>query len=101
MHLFGIPEQMDAQMVFTEHGMDAAGTVRGHMGTARVEIVYSKISGSHVPSLIEGERGSLLIRDLRNLKEVTYKTGPALKNPWFPFPMKPAAPGNWTAAWHS
>ena len=72
-HLFGIPEQMDAQMVFTEHGMDAAGTVRGHMGTARVEIVYSKISGSHVPSLIEGERGSLLIRDLRNLKEVTYK----------------------------
>ena len=72
-HLFGIPEQMDAQMVFTEHGMDAAGTVRGYLGTARVEIVYSKISGSHVPSLIEGERGSLLIPDLRNLKEVTYK----------------------------
>ena len=72
-HLFGIPEQMDAQMVLTEHGMDAAGTVRGYLGTARVEIVYSKISGSHVPSLIEGERGSLLIRDLRNLKEVTYK----------------------------
>ena len=46
---------------------------QGISGTARVEIVYSKISGSHVPSLIEGERGSLLIRDLRNLKEVTYK----------------------------
>ena len=80
-HLFGIPEQMDAQMVFTEHGMDAAGTVRGHLGTARVEIVYSKISGSHVPSLIEGERGSLLIRDLRNLKEVTYKNRSGAKKP--------------------
>jgi predicted dehydrogenase len=84
-HLFGIPEQMDAQMVFTEHGMDAAGTVRGHMGTARVEIVYSKISGSHVPSLIEGERGSLLIRDLRNLKEVTYKNRSGAKKPLVSF----------------
>lgn len=100
-HLFGIPEQMDAQMVFTEHGMDAAGTVRGHLGTARVEIVYSKISGSHVPSLIEGERGSLLIRDLRNLKEVTYKNRSGAKKPLVSFSDEACRAGNWTAAWHS
>ena len=46
-HLFGIPEQLDIQMIFTENGMDAAGTVKGTLGSAQVEIVYSKISGSH------------------------------------------------------
>lgn len=71
-HLFGIPEQLDIQMVFAENGVDAAGTVMGTLGSAQVEIVYSKISGSHIPSLIEGEGGCLLIRDLRNLREVTY-----------------------------
>lgn len=71
-HLFGIPEQLDIQMVFAENGVDAAGTVMGTLGRAQVEIVYSKISGSHIPSLIEGEGGCLLIRDLRNLREVTY-----------------------------
>ena len=70
-HLFGIPEQLDIQMIFTENGMDAAGAVKGTLGSAQVEIVYSKISGSHIPSLIEGEGGRLLIRDLRNLREVT------------------------------
>ena len=46
-HLFGIPEQLDIQMIFTENGMDAAGAVKGTLGSAQVEIVYSKISGSH------------------------------------------------------
>lgn len=73
MYLFGILEQIDVQVVFTEYGIDAVGTVRGCLGAARVEIVYFKISGSHIPNLIEGEKGSLLICDLRNLKEAAHK----------------------------
>lgn len=87
-HLFGIPQQLDAQMVFTENGMDAAGTVRGYLGGTQMEIVYSKISGSHVPSLIEGERGSLLIRDLRNLREVTCFDRSGVEEPLVSFSHK-------------
>ena len=84
-HLFGIPEQLDIQMIFTENGMDAAGTVKGTLGSAQVEIVYSKISGSHIPSLIEGEGGRLLIRDLRNLREVTYFNRSGVEKPMVSF----------------
>lgn len=79
--------------------MDAAGTVKGTLGSAQVEIVYSKISGSHIPSLIEGEGGRLLIRDLRNLREVTYFNRSGVEKPMVSFPKRPAAPGNWTAPW--
>lgn len=84
-HLFGLPEQLDVQMVFTEHGMDAAGTLKGSLGSAQVEIVYSKISGSHVPSLIEGEVGRLLIRDLRNLRGVACFTPSGAEERFCPF----------------
>ena len=84
-HLFGIPEQLDIQMIFTENGMDTAGAVKGTLGSAQVEIVYSKISGSHIPSLIEGEGGRLLIRDLRNLREVTYFNCSGVEKPMVSF----------------
>ena len=87
-HLFGIPEHLDARMVFTENGMDAAGAVSGYLGAARVELVYSKISGSHVPSLIEGEKGSLLIRDIQNFREVTYFNRFAAEEPLVSFSDK-------------
>ena len=100
MHLFGIPEQLDIQMIFTENGMDAAGAVKGTLGSAQVEIVYSKISGSHIPSLIEGEGGRLLIRDLRNFKgSDLFQTVPVWKNRWFLFPKRPAAQGTGPLHW--
>lgn len=73
--LFGMPEGLESELVYGDNGMDVAGSVTGSvtgsMGPTEVELIYSKISGSHIPSLIEGKHGSLLIRDLHNLREVT------------------------------
>lgn len=70
--IFGVPDRLETDMVFCANGLDAAGSITGNLGPSEVELVYSKISGSHIPSLIQGKRGSLLIRDIRDFRQIIY-----------------------------
>ncbi|MEQ2428712.1 DUF6783 domain-containing protein [Enterocloster hominis] len=74
---FGIPEQIQADPVFCENGMDIAGSVQGRYEGKRckgaeAEILYSQVSASHVPSQIRGEKGSLVIRSIADPSELCF-----------------------------
>lgn len=70
--IFGRPVILNCELVLSGNGLDAAGSINGKLGAADVELVYSKISGSHIPSLIQGQNGSLLIGDLHDFHQITY-----------------------------
>ncbi len=59
--LFGVPSKISAHSVFLENGFEGAGSITLDYGDKLVGVVYSKISDSVNPSVIEGERGSLTV----------------------------------------
>ena len=59
--LFGAPTGVSASAIFLCNGFEGAGNITLRYDGALVGIVYSKISDSANPSVIEGERGSILI----------------------------------------
>lgn len=59
--LFGEPETIYADSVFLQNGMEGMGTVVAGYDGMHVELEYSKISDSHLPSQIQGEAGTMLI----------------------------------------
>lgn len=69
---FGIPDHIEAEPVFCENGMDIGGSVTGQWGGIRTEILYSSVSGSHIPSQINGELGRLVIQDIGDVPRVCY-----------------------------
>lgn len=69
---FGMPDRIEAEPVFCENGMDIAGSITGQWGSIRTEILYSSVSGSHIPSRINGERGRFVIKDIGEMPEVCY-----------------------------
>lgn len=74
---FGLPERIQAEPVFCENGMDIGGSVQGRYEGgcckgAEAEILYSQVSGSHVPSQIRGEKGSLVIRSIADPSELCF-----------------------------
>ena len=59
--LFGMPEEVKACSVKLENGFEGSGAVLMRYKNMTAEAVYSKISASVRPSVIQGEKGSLLI----------------------------------------
>lgn len=59
--LFGAPKNTTATSIRLHNGFDAAGTLLLSHDDFLIECTYSKISTSVRPSVIEGERGSILI----------------------------------------
>lgn len=62
--LFGVPKKISSSSVFLTNGFEGEGCAVLSYGDKLVEIVYSKISDSVNPSVIEGEDGSILIDKL-------------------------------------
>ena len=76
--LFGRPDRILADAVILDNGVDGAGTIlAGYDCGMQAELVYSKITNSRVPSQIQGEEGSMVIREIANPREVTifYRNG--------------------------
>lgn len=59
--LFGMPDRIHAESSFLHNGMEGCGILLLNYGQMQVEIVYSKITESAFPSVIQGENGTLTI----------------------------------------
>ena len=70
--LFGRPDRIVSDAVFLENGVDGAGTILGSWECGmQAELLYSKITNSRLASQIQGEVGSMIIREIANPYEVT------------------------------
>ncbi|QLG40631.1 Gfo/Idh/MocA family oxidoreductase [Paenibacillus sp. E222] len=75
--LFGEPKQVQSQAVMLESGVDGQGSVILNYDEMEAVVTYSKISNSHVPSEIMGERGSIIIDKIGSPEhaEIRYNDG--------------------------
>lgn len=75
--LFGRPNKIHAESTFLHNGMEGCGILLLNYGEMQVEIVYSKITQSALPSIIQGEDASLTIDCLSKPTKVTkiYRDG--------------------------
>ncbi len=71
--LFGAPVTALGSSVFMDNGFEGAGSITLGYRDKTVNVVYSKISDSVNPSVIEGELGSLLINKISAPTELTLK----------------------------
>ena len=62
--LFGKPEKVISSSLKLSNGIDGAGTILTEYPDFQGELLYSKITDSRVPSQIQGEEGSLVIREI-------------------------------------
>lgn len=75
--LFGKPEKVISSSLKLSNGIDGAGTILTEYPDFQGELLYSKITDSRVPSQIQGEEGSLVIREIPDPQEVVlyYRDG--------------------------
>lgn len=80
--LFGEPESLHPVSVMLEGGIDGAGTVTADYGDMIGELVYSKITESHLSSEIQGESGVILIDSIASPSkiEIRYYNGKTEKS---------------------
>lgn len=71
--LFGKPEKISASAVRLRGGIDGAGTILAAYPEMVAEIIYSKITADVLPSVIEGEKGSLYICAAAEPAELTIR----------------------------
>lgn len=70
--LFGLPEKISSYSVFLENGFEGAGVATLSYGDMIASVIYSKISQSVNPSVIEGEDGSLTIDKINDPQKIIY-----------------------------
>lgn len=68
--LFGMPEKISSDSIFLENGMEGAGSVIAGYDGMQAVLQYSKISNSGLPSQIQGEEGTLVIREITDIREI-------------------------------
>ncbi|CAH1199525.1 MULTISPECIES: Gfo/Idh/MocA family protein [Paenibacillus] len=75
--LFGAPQQVQAQAMMLDSGVDGQGSVLLNYEGLEAVVTYSKISNSYVPTEIMGERGSILIDKIGSPEqaEIRYNDG--------------------------
>jgi len=71
--LFGEPNDFQSRSVFLNNGFEGQGTVLLNYADKTVLLNYSKITDCVLPSLIEGEEGSIIIDKLTQPSLVTLK----------------------------
>lgn len=71
--LFGAPEGVKSNSVFLENGFEGMGNILLNYGEMSANIVYSKITDSTTPSVIEGELGSITFDKLNAPTEIKIK----------------------------
>lgn len=72
--LFGEPSSICAASVRLSNGFDGAGSVMLNYGDKITTVDYSKITESFAPSLIEGERATLLIDKISEPRKIVYSS---------------------------
>ncbi|WP_440109104.1 Gfo/Idh/MocA family protein [Paenibacillus sp. QZ-Y1] len=75
--LFGAPNKVQSQAMMLKSGVDGQGSVILEYDEMDAIVTYSKISNSHVPSEIMGERGSIIIDKIGSPEhaEIRYNDG--------------------------
>ena len=75
--LFGKPERVVTSSLKLSNGIDGAGTILVEYPEFQGELLYSKITDSRVPSQIQGEEGTMVIREIPDPQEITiyYRSG--------------------------
>lgn len=70
-HLFGYPKKIRGSYVTLPDSIDVTGSIlmvyEGMIG----EVIYSKITDSAMPSQIQGENGSMILREIDNIKDLS------------------------------
>lgn len=75
--LFGPPKRIKASSILLENGFEGAGTILADYGEMQADILYSKITDSHLPSEIQGEKGCMVIRRFNRMEDIkiVYRDG--------------------------
>lgn len=75
--LFGMPNNIISKSVFLHNGMEGMGTVIAEYDGMLAELQYSKITTSYLPSQIQGELGSMIIKEIPNTDviELYFRSG--------------------------
>jgi len=68
--LFGYPKSIKATSVILHNGMEGAGSISLGYGDFQADIVYSKITESSRPCMIQGEDGTLFFSTVSGPKSV-------------------------------
>ena len=68
--LFGEPMRLDSRSVFLENGFEGEGVLTLSYPDKLVTVTYSKIFGGALPSVIEGEEGSIVINKISAPTEI-------------------------------
>lgn len=75
--LFGKPDQVKANAVMLESGVDGEGSILLSYGGMDAVVIYSKITNSTLPSEIQGEQGTMVIDRINSPDrvEIRYRDG--------------------------
>ena len=71
--LFGRPQKLTASSVFLDNGFEGAGSITLDYGDKLCQVIYSKITDSVNPSVIEGEHGSVTIDKINSPTRITLR----------------------------
>ena len=71
--LFGRPHSLSASAVFLDNGFEGAGSITLDYGDKLCQVIYSKITDSVNPSVIEGECGSITIDKINAPTRITLR----------------------------
>lgn len=75
--LFGLPNEISAHCLKLSNGVDASGTIVAMYDEMQAELMYSKITNSALPSQIQGEEASMIIKEIPDTTEIeiVYRSG--------------------------
>ena len=71
--LFGKPQRLTASSVFLDNGFEGSGSITLDYGEMLCQVIYSKITDSVNPSVIEGERGSITVDKINAPTRITLR----------------------------
>ncbi|WP_440896567.1 Gfo/Idh/MocA family protein [Amphibacillus sp. Q70] len=69
--LFGMPETVTANVIMLDSGVDGLGTMSIKYPALMADLIFSKITDSHIPSEVQGENGSIVINKLSDMRQLT------------------------------
>lgn len=69
--LFGEPEHVSANVIMLDSGVDGLGTMAIKYPELTADLMFSKITDSHVPSEIQGENGTIVIDKISDMQGLT------------------------------
>ncbi len=79
--LFGAPDRITAAAVQVASGVDGAGSITAEYPGMLVDLAYSKITSTELPSEVQGEDGTMIIDEIASPRvvELTRRDGEVLR----------------------